>query len=324
MRFLLVMGSIVFNLTFSFGQNTSGITQKQDTSFTKTQALKSAIGTFPHVKLAQVNFNDLQINIEKDIIYSKNNNLALDIFSPKSNTKPHIGILLIHGGGWRSGDRSNHHEMAAILASRGYVVLTPAYRLSTHALYPAAVTDLKTAIKYMRANAEALNIDPNKISAVGFSAGGQLAALMGSTSDEKFFESETEYSAISAKINAVVDIDGILAFIHPESGEGDDTKNTSAATHWFGYSKTENPTLWQQASALNHVSAGDPPILFLNSSQSRMHAGREDMILKMNALGIHSEVYTFNGAPHSFCMLNKWFLPTVNRIDAFLDENLGK
>lgn len=322
MRFILILAILVVNLTFCLGQNTSGITLKRDTSFTKSSALNFALKTFPEIKLAKVDYSKLDIRIERDVIYSKNKNLRLDIFTPNTSSKPQIAILLIHGGGWRSGDKSNHHELAAILASRGYVVFTPAYRLSTHALFPAAVTDLKTAIKYIRSNSPSFNIDPNKIAAVGFSAGGQLAALLGSTSDEKFFESETEFPSVSSKINAVVDIDGILAFIHPESGEGDDTKSTSAATYWFGYKKLENSILWNQASAINHVSAGDPSILFLNSSQSRMHAGREDMILKMNALGIRSEVYTFEGAPHTFCLLDKWFLPTINRIDAFLDENL--
>lgn len=117
-----------------------------------------------------------------------------------------------------------------------------------------------------------------------------------------------------------MDVDGTLAFIHPESGEGDDSKGLSAATRWFGAPKTEKAELWHQAGALNHVTAQTPPILFINSSVDRMHAGRDDMTQKLDAFGIYHEAHTFLEAPHTFPLFNPWFEPTLNYSVAFLNK----
>ena len=173
-------------------------------------------------------------------------------------------------------------------------------------------------MRWVRANAKKYKIDTNRIATVGFSAGGQLSALLGTTGEKPEFEGISGNLGHSTKVNTIVDIDGTLAFIHPESGEGDDSRSTSAATHWFGYSKTENPDLWQAASALNHVAANTPPTLFINSGVDRMHAGRTDYLAKLAALNIYSEVHIFPNSPHSFCLFNPWFEPTVQYIDVFL------
>jgi pectinesterase len=309
------------SLQVVFAQSKKGLTFKTDTSFTKYQAVKWALSQYPNAKLAIA--QDIKdITIKENIKYTTEDgtNLMLDVFSPKNKQNAPC-LIIIHGGGWRSGDRTHHHEMAKVLASRGYVVVTPSYRLSTHSLYPAAMVDAKTAIRWTRANAKSLGINPEKIAMAGFSAGGQMAALVGSTNDETIYNKSETLKNISSKVASVIDIDGILAYIHPESGEGDDRRNTSAATYYFGYTKTERPDLWNEASALNHVSAGDPPVLFINSAQDRMHAGREDFIGKLNTFGIYSEVHTFN-APHTFCMLNEWFLPTIDLMDKFLIKTL--
>ncbi|MBS1656137.1 MAG: pectin esterase, partial [Bacteroidetes bacterium] len=149
----------------------------------------------------------------------------------------------------------------------------------------------------------------------------ELAAFMGSTNNIERFNGETKCNTrVSSNVNAVIDIDGTLAFIHSESGEGDDSKRPSAATYWFGYSKTENPQLWNDASPLTHAGIQNPPILFLNSSVARMHAGRNDYISIMNKYGIYTEVHEFENAPHSFCLFEPWFDPTVKYIDDFLKK----
>ncbi len=312
---------LLFSSAVIFAQSKKGLTFKADTSFTRYQAVKWALAQSPNAKLA-IAKDVKNITIKENIKYTTEDgmDLMLDIFSPK-NKKNAPCLIIIHGGGWRSGDRTHHHEMAKVLASRGYVVVTPSYRLSTHALYPAAMVDAKTAIRWTRANAQFTGINPEKIALAGFSAGGQMAALVGTTNDETLYDKSETLKSVSPRVASVIDLDGILAYIHPESGEGDDSRNISAATYYFGFTKTEKPELWHEASALNHVSAGDPPILFINSSQERMHAGREDFIKKLNGFGIYSEVHTFN-APHTFCMLDEWFLPTIDLMDNFLKKTL--
>ncbi len=221
-----------------------------------------------------------------------------------------------------SGDRSQHIPLAQQLAARGYVAVTVEYRLSTEALYPAAIHDLKAAVRWMRVHAKAQQIDPKRIAVLGFSAGGQLATLIGTTNGDAKFEGNSPNRSVSSAVQAIVDIDGTLAFIHPESGEGDDSRSTSAATYWFGVNKETRPELWHEAGALNHVDANTPPVLFINSSVDRMHAGRDDMRRKLDALGIYSEVKSFPEAPHTFCLFEPWFTPTVEVIAAFLNKQL--
>ena len=294
----------------------------RDTSFSVQSAFRNDKKYFPELTLADSSMPEGVI-VFKNIIYKKqaSENLALDVYTTAANPKsPVPAVLMIHGGGWRSGDRSHNNTLARQLAAKGFVAVTASYSLSTHALYPEAVYDLKTAVRWMRANAKKFNIDTSKIAILGFSAGGQLAALIGTTNNNKIFEKADEFKSVSSQVQAVIDIDGTLAFIHPESGEGDDSKSISAGTYWFGYSKAERPELWQQASPLNYAGKNTPPVLFINSSVSRMHAGRDDMIKKMNAFGIYSQVQSFPEAPHCFMFYTPWFAPTLGYVSDFLDH----
>ncbi len=302
-------------------QITSGITGKPDTSYTTYSAYISTKKEHPDIRI--VNEEKLgSVKENRNITYCtvEKRKLNLDVFSPGKPSQKQTAIIIIHGGGWRTGNRSQHYPLAQRLANLGYVCFTPEYRLSTEALFPAGVYDIKAAIRWVRKNAAQYNVDTSRIVAMGFSAGGELAAFMGTTGNMPLFEGTNCNTGINSKVNAVVDMDGILSFVHPESGEGDDTKRISAATHWFGYPKAENFKLWEAASALSYVNKNTPPTLFINSSVSRMHAGREDYIKVLNEHKIYSEVHTFEGAPHSFPLFHPWFEPTVKYIDDFLKK----
>lgn len=312
---------LVFVLTFKFfGLCNAQIapTKVGDTTFTLMGSYFQEKKNHPQIVIADSAMPG-NVSVLSNILYTKTpeRNLYLDIYQSENKANKKLAaILMVHGGGWRSGNRSHNNTLARQLAARGFITITADYRLSTDALYPAAVNDLKTAVSWLRAHAASYRIDTNKIAILGFSAGGQLAALVGTTNQDKTYESAIKNH--SSNVQAIIDIDGTLAFIHPESGEGDDSRATSAATFWFGYSKTQKPELWHQAGALNHVGTNTPPILFINSSVDRMHAGRDDMIKKLNALNIYSEMHSFPQAPHTFMFFDPWFKPTLNYIDDFL------
>ncbi len=198
------------------------------------------------------------------------------------------------------------------LARLGYPCVSVQYTLSGEAKYPAAVQDLNRALAFAQKNAKRWGGDPRKLVVLGFSAGGQLAALLGSTWHLDL------YGDSKVKIARVVDMDGILAFIHTESGEGDDSKRVSAATRWFGYPKTYSTLGWEEASALRHVSKNAPPYLFLNSSVKRMQAGQHDFQEKLRSYGTYTESHTFEGAPHDFCLRQPWFTPSVEHVQTFI------
>jgi acetyl esterase/lipase len=261
-------------------QSVNGITHIPDTSYTTWSAWVSSRKTHPNIQIVP-EFRYKTVSEKRNISYCTvgDRNLQLDAFYPVHKAhKKRTAIIIIHGGGWRSGNRTQHYPLAQKLASLGYVCFTPEYRLSTEALYPAAVYDLKSALKWVYQNARQYNVDTSKITVLGFSAGGELAAFLGTTIGNRAFEDSICNGKKTVPIRAVTDIDGTLSFTHAESGEGDDSKKISAATYWFGYPKKENPALWEQASALTHVSAHTPPTLFINSSLARMHAGRDDYI----------------------------------------------
>jgi len=322
LNFIIKLCSLTVFLSFgkAFAQNS---TVPRDTSFALYSTYIKTKKKYPDIKMVSTEIPK-GVKSKTDITYCSVNSrdLKLDVFYPaKKSKKAYPAVLLIHGGGWRSGERSQNIPLAEQLAANGYVAVNAEYRLSTEALYPAAVQDLKAVLRWTRANASAFKLDTSKIAVLGFSAGGQLATLIGTTNGvAKFDEGNDCNKNYSSNVNAIVDLDGTLAFIHPESGEGDDSKAKSAATLWFGYSKTEKPELWHEAGALNHVSESTPPILFINSSVDRMRAGRNDVIAKLNQYHIYSEVHTFPDAPHVFPLFHPWFNDTVKYTVDFLNK----
>jgi len=123
------------------------------------------------------------------IVYQRygSREMHLDLFQPKGRGL-FPAVILVHGGAWITGNHAMENPFAMELARRGYVAATVEYRLSNEAKYPAAIHDLKASIRWLRANAARYNIDPNRIAAVGASAGGHLVALLGATNGMTNFE----------------------------------------------------------------------------------------------------------------------------------------
>lgn len=295
----------------------------KDTSFnTKFTAFKIA-KDFPNAKVVEVIVPE-NITVGYDVVYASHTGrkLHIDIFSPKPvGKKPLPFVMIMHGGGWRSGDKSMEWPTAIHLAKNGYITATVEYRLSTEAKYPAAIHDLKEAIRWVRKNAKKLNVDPNKIAVSGCSAGGELAAFLGTTGNLKKFEGDGAYKNISSAVQAVIDVDGVVDFANPaESGKDIDPAKPSAGKSWFGASYKDNPKIWEEASPTKYVSDKTPPILFINSSLDRYHAGRDEMIAKLNKLNIYSEVHTIPKTPHPFWLFHPWFDEAMTYMVNFLDK----
>lgn len=296
------------------------IAQPRDTSFSLQATFLKESKKFPFISIASPPLSK-KTKMGRDIIYRRlgHRNLSLDIFYPgKKGNEKRPGVLLIFGGGWRSGDKTHNHAMATTLANKGYVAVSAEYRLSPEAKYPAAVYDLKAAIRWMRHHANEYGLDTSRIAVMGCSAGGQLASLIGVTNNNSLFEDSIGDQGFSSRVQAVVNIDGILAFKHPESSEG------VSASQWLGGSWEQNPTAWKEASPLTHAGKQMSPILFVNSSIPRFHAGRDDLVEEMKALDIYSEVHTLEDTPHPFWFFHPWFDPLMKYTLAFLDKIFRK
>ncbi len=321
-------------LLLSLTLGTAGATAQQaalsvniprDTSFTLSSAWKSVARKYPNAKpVGLTSFPN--VTTTENLVYAwvGNRQLHLDLFRPLDSSQTlHPAVLLLHGGGWRSGDKQMEWPMAQHLAARGYVTATIEYRLSPEALYPAAVHDVKAAIRWVRKHAREYTIDPSRIALYGCSAGGQLAVLAGVTSGIPGFDGEEGDTTYSTSVQAIVDIDGILDFTHPaESGKDTGSAPPSAGKSWFGASFKERPDLWNEASPVNHVNKMTPPIVFINSSLGRFHAGRDDMMDKLQKLNISSEVHTIPNTPHTFWLFHPWFELALEYTGGFLDRIL--
>jgi acetyl esterase/lipase len=283
-----------------------------DTTYTSKSVYNKEIKNYPFISIAQRKHH-ANVLEKKEIVYSKINDreLHLDAYYT-SQKKP--AIVILHGGGWKSGNKSQMETFAQEMASKGFSCLTIEYRLSQEAKYPAGIFDVKKAIQFIKINAKKFNADTTKIAILGCSSGGQMAALIGSTNNNSIFENNDASQKITSNVQAIVDIDGILAFKHPESEEG------TTAGLWLAGSYDEKPEVWKQSSALTHTDKNTPPTLFINSSKKRFHAGRDDMITILNQHKIYNEVKTFENSPHSFWFLNPWFDETVNTTAQFLNK----
>lgn len=309
--YLLIL--LVFLVHLAQGQ----ATYPRDTSYTVYSIYKKLHKNHPYIEIVKPNSPEGIVH-EKDIVYRRigERQLQVDVFHSQQQKAITPAILLIHGGGWRTGDKTLMFPLAEQLAAKGYVVVVPEYRRSIEAMYPAAVYDLKTAIRWMRAKSKDYQIDTTKLAVMGCSAGGQLSALLGTTGDLKKMEGDGPYQQHSSAVQAIVDVDGVLAFIHPESEEG------LMASQWLGGSYDDPTPNWAEASALTHAGKNTPPIMFIGSANPRFLSGRADMIEILDKHGIYSETTIVEGAPHSFWLLHPWFGTTLEIAESFLNKIL--
>lgn len=290
----------------------------RDTSYTFHSAYQKYVERYPDITKADSMPSGL---VDKKLnLWYKNTgqrNLSLDVFYPKNkNSEVLPAVIMIHGGGWISGDKSLLHPLAAHVADQQYVVITPEYRLSPEAKYPAAIYDVNSAIKWVKDQANRFDINPGKVSILGSSAGGQLAALAAATAGNPNFEDPADTSETSTTVQALVDVDGVLAFIHPVSEEG------KSAGLWLGGDKKKARKTWMEASPLTHAGPCMPPTLFIGSSNPRFLAGRIDMAEILQTHNIYTRTHLFEEAPHSFWLFHPWFEPTLEQVSEFLDKVL--
>src|SRR4051794_19020127 len=146
---------------------------------------------------------------QKDVVYGTSGRIQLrmDLYYSAAGLSPAPVVLMFHGGGFYSGNKSQVAETKDFgeLMARGYVVAGVGYRLSGVAPFPAAVQDAKAWVRHPRAKAARYGIDPDRIGAWGWSAGGTLAAMLGVTSASDGLEGDAGNAGVSSRVQAVVD-----------------------------------------------------------------------------------------------------------------------
>jgi acetyl esterase/lipase len=189
--------------------------------------------------------------------------LLLDIFEPAANSEhPRPAVILIHGGGWTSFDKSTMRTLALFLARSGFVAVPVDYRLfhDDATRWPAQLDDVQRSVRWLRANAAKYNVAPDHIGAYGHSAGAQLAALLGMIDTRD--NSDPALAKFSSRVQAVVDSSGPTEF-SPGPKNSDQDKFLSS---FFGADYAAHPEIWRDASPVDHVSKSNAPFLIIHGT----------------------------------------------------------
>lgn len=237
---------------------------------------------------------------ERDVEYSNvGQRTLLDIVRPKAAAGPMPAVLLVHGGGFRRGHRNSYLPQAIKLAERGYVAATASYRLAPRHQFPAAVEDVKAAVRYLRANAKRLNIDPERIGAMGGSAGGHLVLMLGLTGDVAEFEGTGPNREFSSRVQAVVNYYGPTDFTQSYQKSVD---ARDVLPLWLGGHLDQNRRFHQKASPINWVTPSAAPTLSIHGNKDTYVAYEHSFWIteRLLAAGVDAELETIPDAGHGF------------------------
>jgi len=228
-------------------------------------------------------------------------------------------VVIIHGGGWTGGDKGAAREIniGTNLALNGYVGLSINYVLAStnkavsKATWPQNLHDCMTAVRWLRKNAERLQLDPQRIGVIGGSAGGHLAAMLAVVGDKDGLDPKLPYGEFSCRVQCAVDLYG--------PADLSDRPNLTM----LGKSREEAPELYRAVSPVTYVDKSDPPILIMHGTadktvdiaQSRLFAA------KLKEAGARHELVIVEGAPHTFHLQPKQ-ADLRPKVLGFLDQHL--
>jgi acetyl esterase/lipase len=249
-----------------------------------------------------------EVIVEKDIVYGTGGTkqLKLNLARPEQANGLLPGLVFIHGGGWRGGDRSMYDGEIQNAARHGYVAVAIAYRLTdpddsgkARNPFPAQIEDVKCAIRWLRANAEKYHVDPNRIGATGGSAGGHLSLLAGVAGRESQFEGNGGNPGVSSQVQAVVnyfgptDLSHLYATSKPAAG---------VVEVLLGGPPEKTPELYKSASPVSYVSKDAPPMLTIHGTADPVvpvdQATEFDAAMKK--AGASHEMLLLDGEKHGF------------------------
>lgn len=240
------------------------------------------------------------VQMERDIEYSNpdNQHLQLNIASPHGEG-PFPAVLCIHGGGFRAGSRDGYDGLIKKLAEHGYVAATVTYRLAPKYQFPAAVFDVKAAIRWLRANAKQYKIDPDRIGVTGGSAGGHLAQFLGVTADQKQFEGDGGNQDQSSRVACVVNFYGPSDFT---KSYGKSVDAADVLPLFLGGDVDHARQRHIEASPLYWVTPDAAPTLCVHGTKDNYVAFEqaEWIVDRLKAAGVEAELLKMEGAGHGF------------------------
>lgn len=238
-----------------------------------------------------------EIRIQKDVPYlGEGRAEKADMYLPEEDgpaLRP--AVVDIHGGGWRGGDKADRREQNICnnLAANGYIAMSINYVLQPESgppVWPRNLHDCKTAVRWLRANAARLRLDPSHIGVIGGSAGGHLAAMTGLTGPEAGLDPAGPCGEQSCRVQAVVDLYGPITWMR--------TRDLAM----IGKTRAQASELYRQACPLSHIDKDDPPILIAHGTADKTVDLEQSRVFAeaLEKAGIEHELIVVEGAPHTF------------------------
>lgn len=267
---------------------------------------------------------DKELVIEKDIVFGKGGDvdLKLDLYRQKSHVDDEKsvqpGLIVIYGGAWRSGNKEVMRIFCEQFARAGYVVAAVSYRLFPDVRFPAAVEDCKCGVRWMRENAATYRIDPKKIGAMGASAGGHLAMMLGYMDDSDGLQGNGGHEKYSSQVQCVVNYFGPFDLTLRDWKSSDE----HLLVDFLGDKLDKIPDTYQKASPSHYVDADDAPTITLHGTQDPIVPYGQGTLVDatLGHLGIDSRLELVKGAVHG------WWGADLQRTQKasieFLDKHL--
>jgi acetyl esterase/lipase len=254
-------------------------------------------------------------NVEHDVVFGRggDTDLKLNVYKPAAGTGNGAAVIHLHGGGFRGGAKENVERTLDHLTERGYVGIASQYRLGTQAKWPAQIHDVKAAIRWTRANAARLGIDPNKICIAGYSAGGHLALMAASTQNDASLEGEGGNAGAGTQLAAC------LAY-YP----GVDTARGPDGSEHILMNAGASDDDYRAASPIRHVGAGNPPTVLLHATgDTTIPFGQSLRVFnKLREANVPVEIHLYDGLSHVFDRHPEFAAPTAEVCALFLDRHV--
>ncbi|HVS37994.1 MAG TPA: alpha/beta hydrolase [Gemmataceae bacterium] len=234
-----------------------------------------------------------------DLVFGKGGgtDLRLDVAMPADGDGPFPVVVCIHGGGWVDGDRRQMTGAMQALARRGFVAVSPDYRLAPHDPFPAQIEDCKAAVRWLRANAQIYKIDPDHIGALGFASGGHLAELLAVTAAEDGLEGTGGNSDQSSRVQAVASFFSPTDLTAPCWNADVTAKNLIPL---IGGTIADKPEAYRKASPLTYAGKNSAALLIFHGDHDKIVPLEQSQLLaaKINAAGGVARVIVLEGEGH--------------------------
>ena len=250
--------------------------------------------------------------------------LLLDLYLPQEGQMPWPVIVWIHGGAWRKGSKDT--PPALFMVARGYAVASISYRLSQEAIFPAQIFDCKAAVRWLWANAGSYDLNPVRIGAWGASAGGHLAALLGTSGGVERLEGTVGVQGYSSRVQAVCDWFGPSDFLRMNDSPGqiDHDAPDSPESQLIGGPIQEHRAKVAQANPITYIGPDTPPFLIMHGRQDDVVPPNQSLLLHqaLQAADVQSTLVMLEGQGHGFTPEARQRETVRLPIVRFFDEHL--